>query len=103
GDKLGSVQLIHTPGHDTDSCCFLETRTATLITGDSLQLNGTISQGAGLLFDPGRYRGSLATLTRLPIRTIVCGHPYLPLGELAAGTDAVRDYLAACVASYARD
>lgn len=103
GDMLGSLQLLHTPGHDTDSCSFLESGTGALITGDSLQLNGTVSQGCALLFDPDRYRDSLERLLRLPVRAIVCGHPYLPLGEVALGEEASTLYLAACLAAFAHD
>lgn len=103
GDMVASLRTIHTPGHDTDSCCFLETRSGTLITGDSLQLSGTASQGCALLFDPGRYRNSLDRLLALPIRNIICGHPYLPLGEIALGEQAARQFLAACIGCYEHD
>jgi len=103
GDIIGSLQTLHTPGHDTDSCCFLETRSGTLITGDSLQLNGTISQGCALLFDPENYRRSLDRLLALPIQNIVCGHPYLPLGEVALGEVATRAFLASCIGCHEHD
>ena len=98
GDCLGPLRLLHTPGHDTDACCFLDERTMTLITGDSLQLNGTVSQGCALLMDAAGYRQTLDRLDALPIENIVCGHPYLPLGAEAIGRDAARAYLAACAA-----
>ena len=100
---IGPLRTIHTPGHDTDACCFLDTRSGTLITGDSLQLNGTISQGCALLFDPGRYPASLHRLLELPLQNIVCGHPYLPLGELAIGEEAARRFLATCIGCYEHD
>lgn len=103
GDMVGTLLTLHTPGHDTDSCCFFETRSGTLITGDSLQLNGTISQGCALLFDPARYRDSLERLMALPVQNIVCGHPYLPLGETALGEQAARAFLAACLGCYEHD
>lgn len=100
---VGPLRTIHTPGHDTDACCFLDTRSGTLITGDSLQLNGTVSQGCALLFDPERYLPSLHRLLDLPVQNIVCGHPYLPLGETALGADAARRFLTACIACYEHD
>lgn len=103
GDRVGPLQVIHTPGHDTDACCYLDTRSGTLITGDSLQLNGTISQGCALLFDPERYLTSVKRLLTLPIENIICGHPYLPLGELAIGETASRAFLAACLGCYEHD
>jgi hydroxyacylglutathione hydrolase len=103
GELLGDLRLIHTPGHDTDSCCYLDERTGTLITGDSLQLNGTVSQGCALIMDAARYADALAKLMGLDIQNIVCGHPYLPLGGQALGRAAAREYLAACAAATARD
>lgn len=103
GDKVGSLTLIHTPGHDTDSCCYLDERSMTLITGDSLQLNGTVSQGCALLMDANGYEKTLARLMGMGIQNIVCGHPYLPLGPEAIGEDAARAYLEACHYCFAHD
>ncbi|SEF18708.1 MBL fold metallo-hydrolase [Jiangella alba] len=103
GDMVGPLRVIHTPGHDTDACCFFDVRSGTLVTGDSLQLNGTISQGCALLFDPARYLDSLHRLLALPVRNIVCGHPYLPLGEAAVGEEAARRFLAGCIGCYEHD
>ncbi|MEA5016289.1 MAG: MBL fold metallo-hydrolase [Candidatus Limiplasma sp.] len=103
GDRLLTLRLVHTPGHDTDSCCYLEQRTGTLITGDSLQLNGTVSQGCALLMDAPGYGRTLRKLREMDIRNLLCGHPYLPLGDVALGPEAVREYLAACAACDAHD
>lgn len=103
GDMVGPLRTIHTPGHDTDACCYLDTRTGTLITGDSLQLNGTVSQGCALLFDPGRYLPSLQRLLALDVQNIICGHPYLPLGEVAIGATAAREFLVTCIGCYEHD
>ena len=99
GDTLGNLTLVHTPGHDTDCCCFLDGRTNTLITGDSLQLNGTVSQGCALLMHPAGYRKTLQKLLGMSIDNIVCGHPYLPHGAEAIGHEASQLYLEQC-ASY---
>lgn len=103
GDKLGTLRLLHTPGHDTDACCYLDERTMTLITGDSLQLNGTVSQGCALLMDAVGYENTLRRLMDMPIQNIVCGHPYLPLGAEAIGPDETRRYLSACLACASHD
>lgn len=96
GDALGALKLIHTPGHDTDCCCFWDGRTNTLITGDSLQLNGTVSQGCALLMDVEGYGDTLRKLLALPVENIVCGHAYLPLGAEAIGRQASLRYLEPC-------
>ena len=90
------LRLITTPGHDTDTVCWLDERTNTLITGDSLQLDGTTSQGIALVMDLPGYRYTLKKLAELPIDCIAAGHDYLPLGSIAEGREAVRAYLTAC-------
>lgn len=103
GDTIGALTLIHTPGHDTDCVCYLDHRTRTLITGDSLQFNGTCSQGCALLMDIPAYGATLSRLAALDPQTIVCGHPYLPLGGEAIGHGAARAFLAAAAACHERD
>ena len=90
------LRLLHTPGHDTDSVCWLDERTNTLIAGDSLQLNGTVSQGTALVMDLPGYLQSLKKLKELPVDCILTGHDFLPLGPEAEGHGAVREYLDAC-------
>lgn len=103
GDCVGALRLIHTPGHDTDSCCYFDERSNTLITGDSLQLNGTVTQGCALLMDANGYEKALHRLLGMQIDNIVCGHPYLPLGPEAIGREASLNYLIACHYCFARD
>lgn len=97
GDTLeGEMQFIFTPGHDTDSGCWLHLQTKTLISGDSLQSNGTDVQGIGLYMDLPAYRSSLDRLKHTEINNILTGHHYLPLGYEAYGRDAVQRYLDKC-------
>lgn len=97
GEMLaGYLRLVTTPGHDTDAVCWLDERSGTLISGDSLQLNGTITQGIALVMDLPGYLTTLKKLEQLPLRRIVAGHDYLPLGSLAEGSDAAVAYIAAC-------
>ncbi len=100
GDTLGALTLLHTPGHDTDCCCFWDSRTNTLITGDSLQLNGTSTQGCALLMNVDGYGKTLERLSAMPVENIICGHAYLPLGAEAIGRQASRRYLEACRACH---
>lgn len=77
-DTIGPLQLIHTPGHDSDTVCFLDRESRTLLTGDSIQGNGTVLQGCALYRDRSAYRASMRKLQSLSPSTIVTGHPYLP-------------------------
>jgi hydroxyacylglutathione hydrolase len=104
GDKLGDLRLVFTPGHDIDSVSLFDERTGTLMTGDSLQLNGTISQGCALLMDVKGYARTLRRLMDMEeIRNIVAGHDYLPVGAHAFGRKASQAYLQMCAACYEHD
>lgn len=92
----GRLKLIATPGHDDDCVCFYDTKTKSLITGDSLQGNGTKSQGTALYMSLSDYRNSLKKLKQMDICNIVSGHPYLYSGDRAIGKTASMAYLERC-------
>lgn len=92
----GEMLYVSTPGHDTDSGCWMHLPTRTLISGDSLQLNGTSVQGIALYMDLCAYRESIEKLLALGIKRILAGHEYLPLGAYAEGVDACKKYLSKC-------
>lgn len=97
------LQLIHTPGHDDDCVCWLDIPTGTLITGDSLQANGTICQGVGFYKSLPDYLATLDKLAALPIKNILCGHDYEGIGYLVEGQTnvlAALRYCRECVALY---
>lgn len=97
GDILADrLQVIATPGHDTECVCFYDLKTKTLITGDSLQGNGTCTQGLALYMNLESYRSSLKRLKRMEIEMILSGHPYLYCGEAAYGAEAAKKYLTQC-------
>lgn len=97
GDVIaGRLQVIHTPGHDDDCVCWYDIPTKTLITGDSLQGNGTPAQGVGFYKNLEQYLSSLAKLQRLEIDNIVCGHDYDEIGWNITGAEAVRNALQCC-------
>lgn len=97
GDQLeGYLRLIHTPGHDDDCVCFLDERCGALITGDSLQLNGTLGQGCALCMFAEDYLASVEKLLEIQPEMIFTGHDYLPLGDQAVGREAARQYLTLC-------
>lgn len=97
GDVLANrLQLIHTPGHDDDCVCLLDLPTGTLITGDSLQANGTICQGVGFYKSLPDYLYTLEKLEKTPIQNILCGHDYEGIGYWMEGTAQVKEALAYC-------
>ena len=98
GDVIGGrLQLVATPGHDTDCVSFYDRKTKTLITGDSLQGNGTATQGTALYMDLNVYRNTLRKLMQLDVENIISGHPYLFSGDMAVGKKASAEYLNKCM------
>lgn len=97
GEMLADrVQVIHTPGHDDDCVCWYDLPTKTLITGDSLQANGTICQGVGFYKSLSDYRWTLERLHNMDIENILCGHDYDGIGYLMTGKEQVRKALVLC-------
>lgn len=90
------LQVIHTPGHDNDCVCWYDRLTKTIITGDSLQANGTICQGVGFYKSLPDYRGTLARLRSLDMENILCGHDYEGIGWWIQGKAAVDQALSYC-------
>lgn len=97
GEIFGDLQLISTPGHDNDCLCWYHIPTKTLITGDSLQANGTICQGIGFYQDLKGYETGLQRLLRMDIENILCGHDYDGIGWNIRGKENVRQALEKCV------
>ena len=92
----GRLQVIHTPGHDNDCVCWYDIPTKTLITGDSLQGNGTPAQGVGFYKNLEEYLASLQKLQQMPIENIICGHDYDEIGWNISGAEAVSKVLQCC-------
>lgn len=93
----GRLQVIHTPGHDDDCVCWYDLKTKTLITGDSIQGNGTPAQGVGFYKNLEEYLGSVKKLQQLEIENMICGHEYDGIGWNITGKDAVRNALECCL------
>ena len=94
GDVLdGRIELVATPGHDDDTVCIFDRETGALICGDSIQHHGTLVQGCGAYMYLGDYRTSMQKLLRIPAKTVVLGHPFLPHGDVITGEAQIRDFL----------
>ena len=94
------LQVIHTPGHDNDCICLLDLPTGTLITGDSLQGNGTICQGVGFYKSLPDYLYTLHKLENTEIKTILCGHDYDGIGYISHDPKKVLTYCRSRVEAY---
>ena len=97
GDVVaGRLRLVPAAGHDTDCVCWFDEKTSTLITGDSMQANGTAMQGVGFYQDLPAYRASIERLLAISAENLVAMHDFLPCGSVAIGKKAVERYLKTC-------
>lgn len=92
----GRFRVIATPGHDDDCLTWIDTLTGTAFTGDSLQANGTPTQGIGFYRSLDAYRDSLKRLAEAGLENIVCGHDYDGIGCVVKGKDEVAAALRYC-------
>lgn len=102
GMLAGRLQLIHTPGHDDDCVSWYDADTQTLITGDSVQGNGTPTQGIAFYRNLPDYIRSIRRLQTMRIEHLVCAHDYDGIGAVIHGRDAVRQALAFCLTQVER-
>lgn len=90
GEMLeGRFYALATPGHDDDCLTWVDTLTGTAFTGDSLQANGTPTQGVGFYRDMPAYLRTLDKLSGAGLTNIVCAHEYDGIGCVVKGADAV--------------
>ena len=101
----GRFYALATPGHDDDCLTWVDSFTGTAFTGDSLQANGTPTQGVGFYRSLPDYLGTLEKLSGAGLRNIVCAHEYDGIGCVVKGAEAVSaalKYSAERVALYDR-
>lgn len=92
----GRFYAFATPGHDDDCLTWVDTKTGTAFTGDSIQGNGTPTQGVAFYRDRNAYLKSLKKLSAAKLENIVCGHDYDGIGIVIKGADEVAAALQYC-------
>lgn len=92
----GRFYAISTPGHDDDCLCWIDTKTGTAFTGDSIQGNGTPTQGVAFYRSLSAYEKSLEKIKELQLNNLVCGHDYDGIGTVVKGKEAVAESLKYC-------
>ena len=97
-------QVVTIPGHAVDAMGLLDTRTKTLLSGDSLQLFGIYGSGlwGAVIYDVRPHMQAIAKLREMDIDTILTAHDYHPYGTTHAGKEAVKNCLDASVAGLKR-
>ncbi len=81
----GRFRAVSAPGHDDDCLVWIDTKTGTAFSGDSLQANGTVCQGVAFYRSLPAYRNTLERLRCENIENIVCGHDYDGIGSVVRG------------------
>ena len=95
GDLLeGRFRAVAAPGHDDDCLVWIDAKTGTAFSGDSVQANGTVCQGVAFYRDLKAYRATLEKLAGEDIENMVCGHDYAGIGDILRGREAVASALA---------
>lgn len=93
----GIFRAVAIPGHSLDSAALYDTRTKTMITGDSLQLYGIFgSQDWGSNIGmPAEHLEAIEKLRKIDIESIYSAHDFHPYGYAFVGKKAVSDALSA--------
>ncbi len=99
GDRIGSLEVIASPGHTPDSIAFLDTRTRTLIAGDAFQTRGGIAVSGTLrpffpfpawaTWHKPTALESACALRQLNPTALAVGHGTILANPLAAMDDAI--------------
>lgn len=93
---LTDLLAISLPGHTADSGGFVHLPSATLLSGDCLQLKG-IGKYRNNIADRNAYEQSVEKLKKLKLNRIVAAHEFDPLGSVADGEKNVQVYLDMCM------
>ena len=93
GETVAGLRRIPAPGHDSDAVAFFEPEKRLLVTGDSVQGNGTWGQGIALYMDRAAYRDTLMRLMALNAEVLVAGHRFEPFPPVLPGEEKVRSFL----------
>lgn len=94
------LKVVAIPGHSPDSAGILDTRTKTLICGDSLQLYGIYGSGnwGANISLPTEHFAAIEKLRGMDIECIYTAHDYHPCGYCYSGEIEIEAALDACVA-----
>lgn len=93
---LGGLRAIRLAGHTKNCVGYLDERSGTLLSGDCLQLRGVGKYTNGVRY-PDTYRASIERVRGMKLRRIVASHEYVPLGSIAEGERAIKEYLDTCI------
>lgn len=96
---LGVLKTVKIPGHTSDSMAVMDTRTNTLISGDSLQMYGLFGSGkwgANIIL-PNEHKKAIEKLKKMDIECILTAHDYHPHGYRFCGKAEVEKAFELCI------
>lgn len=95
---LGVLKVVGIPGHAPDAMGLLDTRTGTLLTGDSLQVYGIFGSGnwGANISQPKAYFEALEKIRQMDVAMIAASHDYHPMGNAAVGREGIDRYIDGC-------
>lgn len=97
---MENFRVVMIPGHTKDSVALLDLRTATLVTGDCLQMYGIFGSdnwGSNIRF-PAEHLEALKKVAAMDIATVVTAHDYHPHGFMVQGKENIPACLDSCSA-----
>jgi len=101
---LECLSIIAIPGHAPDCLGLYDTRTHTLLTGDSLQASGLYGNGkwGANITMIREHLQALDRLRTLDIAALIASHEYHPCGFAATDSESIRSYTDGCEAALYR-
>ncbi len=87
----GVVKMVTLRGHAVEACGYYDTRSKTVMTGDSIQFYGVGYYGCQLYSTAGNYENSMQKLKGMVadgvIENILISHPYVPVISVSKGRE----------------
>jgi len=95
---MEDFRVVMIPGHTKDSVALLDLRTATLVTGDCLQMYGIFGSGdwGSNIHFPAEHLEALKKVGAMDIAAVVTAHDYHPYGFMVQGRENVLACLNSC-------
>lgn len=93
----GVVKMVTLRGHAADACGYYDTRSKTVMTGDSIQFYGVGYYGCQVYTTARDYENSMEKLKGMisdsVIENVIISHPYVPVGAVSKGRENSLQYM----------
>ncbi len=93
----GVVKMVTLRGHAAEACGYYDTRSKTVMTGDSIQFYGVGYYGCQVYATARNYENSMEKLKGMiadgVIENVIISHPYVPVGSVSKGRENSLRYM----------